>query len=204
MAEKATRFIVAAAAAVLLLTGCGDDELPRLAGVDDLSELTGRIYFETGIPGSQIPRTRDMNPDGTDVQSFSGVLDEDTGPLWEGCSRGWAYSPDRSRVVYGTCECKEGKDISGGNIPVDCEYRLYTADADRPEAILVASADYPDLLFSGGLSWSPDGTCFAVALEGDIWLMDAAGAWRANLTESPEFDRNPRWLKSAEPSPSPH
>ena len=111
-------------------------------------------------------------------------------------------SPDLSRTVYGTCECDWGTDIAGGNIPVDCKYRLYVAKSDGSDARLMASADDGDSLLLGGLSWSPDGTALAVSLNGDIWVFDSDGYWRANVTKTSRLEREPQWLADEAPAPS--
>lgn len=142
-------------------------------GETDPVQLTFQAAFDRSpawsSDGTRLAFSRDdvihvVNSDGTGLKSFA----SGTNPDW---------SPDGTEVAYQRSE------------------RTYILDVDGSgEATFFAAAYEP--------AWSPDGTkiAYVVPVEGapvaqsDIYVVNADGSGRVNLTQNPELlDREPAW-----------
>ena len=89
------------------------------------------------------------------------------------------WSPDGRTVLY--TRTRNALDDEGFPYPVEAQ--LWTVD--------VRSGATTQLTFDGSIKdltsdWSPDGSRIVFGSEGDLWLMDADGRNRQNLTSTPD------------------
>ena len=71
-------------------------------------------------------------------------------------------------------------------------YQIDVMDADGSGVIELTAVDNPFWLYSAEPVWSPDGSKIAF-YDTDIYVMNADGSGRRNLTKSPAWDHRPAW-----------
>lgn len=118
----------------------------------------GRIaYFDRSGSGDDY-EIYSMKPDGTDRTLLSGDAANDYAP---------DVSSDGEKIAFVSLR-------SGAN-------KIYVMNADGTAARNLSGSEVGE----GGPTWSPDGTEIAFEKDGDVWVMDADGSDRKNLTKTP-------------------
>lgn len=140
----------------------------RIAFMSTRSERNGEIFL--------------MNSDGTRVRRLTKHPQYDTGPVW---------SPDRQKIAFSSFRDEHRFQGRG---PILSEIYLMNSNGTNP-INLTQSPKRAD----ASTSWAPNGQRIAFAsYDGktfvwDIWVMDADGGNRRNLTSHLAADRDPDW-----------
>ena len=131
------------------------------------AEKTGRIAFISTRDGG--PEVYVMNADGTEQRKLTFDTREKGEPSW---------SPDGRFIIY---HCEDGFGRMG----------IYLLEVDGRERRLLTN------LYDMGAVWSPDGESIAFHRYTDanweIYLMDAGGSTKRNISRHPETDTYPTW-----------
>ena len=153
-----------------------------------------RIAFLRGSSGDIFS----VNLDGSGLTNLTNDPDgQETDPGW---------SPDGTRIAYTRTGCTRGTNEGG--------VCIYVMNADGSNQTLVTAEDnYPDCpgnapgfahrRHSEQPTWSPDGTriaytgywntCHSSGGGSEIWVMDADGSGKRELTDDTAVDRQPAW-----------
>ena len=123
-----------------------------------------------------------MNSDGSDGKAIAPGIEVHGEPLW---------SPDGDRIAFTSRDVIYTVNSDGTGLKViPAGYTVIAGPTSREE---LGDGRNLDKFRLTGLSWSPNGSKFALTYRDDVWVMNADGSDLIRLTESPERESGVSW-----------
>lgn len=101
---------------------------------------------------------------------------------WIGGMQSLVWSPDLTKIAF-----IRVKSLSMIDEDYRREYYIYVMNIDGSNQTIM------EIQTDGHISWSPDSNMITYSAEGDIWIVNADGTGRINLTNSSSADSFPVW-----------